>query len=104
MKVNIVEFFVLATFTYTKMIRYHDGTIFIIFGDNKIEFWAEKTWKRGDYFLKLHLRPTWNLWFQKGIFGAIFLTEWIIFQIGVSYELLTPERMEEVLKEINDEI
>lgn len=86
------------------MIRYHDGTVYIIVGDNKFEIWAERKWHADDYYLKIQLRPTWTLWFQKGIFGFIAMSEWIIWQIGLSYELLTPERWEEVLKEINDEI
>jgi len=85
------------------MIRYHDGTVYVIVGNHKIEFWCERKWYKGDYYLKIQLRPTWTAWFQQGVFGVIGLSEWIIWQIGLSYELLTPQRMEEVLKEINDE-
>lgn len=85
------------------MIKIHDGTVYVIIGNHKIEVWTKRTWHKEDYFLKIQIRPTWNLWFQKGVVGAIFLSEWIIFQAGISYELLTPERMEEVLKEISDE-
>ena len=85
------------------MLRIHDSTIYLILGNHKFEIWVQRTWHKEDYFLKIQIRPTWNLWFQKGIFGFIFLSEWIIWQAGFSYEKLTPQRMEEVLKEINED-
>lgn len=79
------------------MIRYSEGTVYLIFGKHKIELWAQKL-----DLDKAHIWPSMEFYPKRDSDGFILCSTWIQFNIGFSYELMDEETLDYLRKTLEE--
>ena len=83
------------------MIRLHDRTLFIIIGNFKAEFWIQSLLNFN--YLRMYLMPTLEMILQDGVYGIILNTNFLIFNAGISLQIMTEEQLKLTMEELGDQ-